>query len=164
MITIRPAEAADDPLLAAIDQATWSPAVTPAPRPEPGSAFSRDPNRLQEVLVAEVDGLVAGYVALHQAIPLPSHSHVLEINGLAVHPRLQGHGLGRRLVEEAKREASRRGAGKLTLRVLEPNAAARRLYERCGFGVEGLLEGEFLLDGVLTDDVLMACRLDDHPG
>lgn len=159
MITIRPATTDDDQALAAIDQATWSPAVTPAPRRAPGSPFSEDPRRLDEVLVAEVDGSVAGYVALHQTIPLPSHSHVLEINGLAVDPGYQGEGLGRRLVEEARREASRRGARKLTLRVLAPNVGARHLYEACGFHVEGVLEGEFLLEGAPVDDVLMAIRL-----
>ncbi len=163
MVTIRPAQAADDPLLAVIDAATWSPAVSPASRPEPGSAFSKDPKRLEEVLVAEVDGVVAGYVAVHQTMPLPSHAHVLEINGLAVDPRRQGRGVGRALVESAKHEALRRGGRKLTLRVLAPNAPARRLYEACGFTVEGVLHGEFLLDGALTDDILMACRLDGTP-
>ena len=62
-------------------------------------------------------------------------------------------------MEEAKLEAARRGASKLTLRVLAPNATARRLYEACGFTVEGVLEAEFSFDGQLVDDVLMACRL-----
>jgi ribosomal protein S18 acetylase RimI-like enzyme len=160
VITIRPAEAPDAPALAEIDRATWSPKVTPAPRRPPGSPFSDDPKRLDDLLVAEVDAEVAGYVALHQSIPLPSHAHVLEINGMAVDPRLHGRGVGRTLVEAAKQEALRRGARKVSLRVLAPNAPARRLYESCGFVVEGVLEGEFLLDGAPTDDILMACRLE----
>ena len=36
------------------------------------------------------------------------------------------------------------------------NPGARRLYERAGFVVEGVLRGEFVLDGVPVDDVLMA--------
>jgi RimJ/RimL family protein N-acetyltransferase len=40
--------------------------------------------------------------------------------------------------------------------VLGPNAAARALYESCGFTVEGVLREEFLLDGQYVDDVLMA--------
>jgi ribosomal protein S18 acetylase RimI-like enzyme len=159
MVSIRPAEARDDSRLAAIDQMTWSPLASPAPRPGPGSPFSKDPKRLDDLLVAEVDRLVVGYVAMHQTISLPSHAHVLEIDGLAVAPAQQGRGIGHRLVEEAKMEAVRRGARKLTLRVLGPNTSARRLYERCGFVIEGVLEGEFVLDGELTDDVLMACRL-----
>lgn len=158
-VSIRQASPQDGARLAAIDRDTWSPVVTPAPRPGPDRAFSTDPERFADVLVAEVDGVVVGYVALHQEIPLASHAHVLEINGLAVAPEHQGAGLGRRLVEAAKDEASRRGARKLTLRVLARNTSARRLYESCGFLVVAVLEDEFVLDGRSTDDVLMACPL-----
>jgi hypothetical protein len=48
---------------------------------------------------------------------------------------------------------------KVTLRVLGHNVGARRLYERCGFVPEGVLRGEFLLEGRYVDDVLMACDL-----
>ncbi|EOD64089.1 GNAT family N-acetyltransferase, partial [Amycolatopsis vancoresmycina] len=64
-----------------------------------------------------------------------------------------------RLVEAAVAEARRRGARKVTLRVLGPNAGARRVYERCGFVVEGVLRGEFRIDGADVDDVLMARSL-----
>ena len=63
-------------------------------------------------------------------------------------------------MEEAKAEAVRRGARKLSLRVMAPNATARRLYEACGFVVEGILVGEFILNGRPVDDVLMTSRLD----
>jgi len=35
----------------------------------------------------------------------------------------------------------------------------RRLYESCGFVVEGVLRGEFHVDGRDVDDVLMARAL-----
>lgn len=92
------------------------------------------------------------------ASPL-THAHVREIGGLAVDPAQQGAGVGRRLVEEAVRECSRLWARKVTLRVLGHNIGARRLYERCGFVPEGVLRGEFLLEGRYVDDVLMACHL-----
>jgi GNAT superfamily N-acetyltransferase len=156
---IRLAEARDDAALAALDVATWSPRVSPAPAPAPGSAFLGGGHRAEDVLVAESGGRVVGYLSLHQPVPLPSHRHVLEVNGLAVDPGHQGHGVGRRLVEQAKREARRRGARKLSLRVLAPNEPARRLYETCGFVVEGVLRGEFVLEGRPVDDLLMACVL-----
>jgi RimJ/RimL family protein N-acetyltransferase len=160
MVDMRVAEPGDDEPLARIDEASWSSKVTPAPRREPGSRFFRARTNLEDVLVAVVDGVVAGYVSLHQSIPLPSHAHVLEITGLAVDPSFRGGGIGRRLVTEAQREATRRGARKLSLRVLAPNTSARALYESCGFEVEGVLRGEFVLDGAPTDDILMACRLE----
>jgi len=43
--------------------------------------------------------------------------------------------------------------------VLGHNVGARRLYERCGFVPEGVLRGEFLLEGRYVDDVLVACDL-----
>jgi ribosomal protein S18 acetylase RimI-like enzyme len=159
MMDIRGARLQDDEALATLDMATWSAHVSPAPAREPGSPFFNDRSQPENVLVAETDGVAAGYVMLHQSIPLQSHHHVLEVNGLAVDPSRQGRGIGRALMEEAKREARRKGARKLSLRVLAPNVTARRLYESCGFTVEGVLAGEFVLDGQVVDDVLMACFL-----
>lgn len=159
VMKIRTSDVQDESALLALDASTWSPDVTPAPAREPGSTFFNDRTRPEDVLVADADGRVVGYVMLHESIPLASHSHVLEINGLAVDPAHQGHGVGRRLVQEAKREAQRRGARKLSLRVLSQNVSARRLYESSGFAVEGVLKAEFVLQGQLIDDVLMAWHL-----
>lgn len=161
---IRPARADDDAALLEIDFATWSQAVSPAPVPtrETRTSFFDDRTSRENYLVAEVDGKVSGYVLVHQNIPVGSHRHVLSINGLAVDPAAQGRGVGRALVEAAVAEAGKRGATKVSLRVLGENPGARRLYERCGFVVEGVLRGEFMLDGKLVDDVLMARYL-YHP-
>lgn len=161
MLTVRRAQSCDDEALTAIDVSTWSPSVTPAPPRDSRSPFFDGRTSPADILVAEDDGRLLGYVALHQPIPLPSHSHVLEINGLAVDPASQGRGVGRLLVDQAKDEARRRGASKLTLRVLSTNPSARRLYASCGFTVEGTLRGEFVLDGQHVDDLLMACRIDE---
>jgi ribosomal protein S18 acetylase RimI-like enzyme len=111
------------------------------------------------VLVAEVDGVIAGYISIRPATELQASRHVQHVTGLAVDPALQGRGVGRALVEAAAVEAASRGARRLTLRVLEPNVAARQLYDACGFVVEGVLRGEFHLDGEDVDDVLMARAL-----
>ncbi len=71
----------------------------------------------------------------------------------------RGPGSAGWLVKAAAQDCRRRGARKLTLRVLGPNVVARRLYERCGFVVAGVLKEEFLLDDRYVDDVLMARRL-----
>ena len=161
VIAVRLASDGDGPALARIDLATWTPAVSPAPAPVDADAyrFFDDRTLPGNVLVAEVDGKVAGWVKVQSPTPLLSHAHVLEIGGLAVDPSRQGVGVGRRLVEAAVQECSRRGARKVTLRVLGPNTAARRLYERCGFEAEGVLHGEFMLQGRYVDDVLMARQL-----
>jgi ribosomal protein S18 acetylase RimI-like enzyme len=91
--------------------------------------------------------------------PLASNAHVRAITGLAVDPAAQRRGVGRRLVEAARARAVEEGATRLTLRVLAHNAGALRLYEACGFVREGVLRGEFVLEGRAVDDVLMALDL-----
>jgi ribosomal protein S18 acetylase RimI-like enzyme len=160
---IRRSTLADGPALARVDLATWNSLTSPSDPPDDprGYAFFDERTRPEEVLVAEVDGAVAGFVKIRPVTPLPSHAHVLQIQGLGVDPAYQGRGVGQALLEAATAEANARGARKLSLRVLGRNTAARRLYERCGFRVEGVLAGEFHLDGEYVDDVLMALSLGD---
>jgi RimJ/RimL family protein N-acetyltransferase len=48
--------------------------------------------------------------------------------------------------------------------VLGSNAPARRLYEDCGFGIEGIQREQFFLDGRYVDDLFMALDLTSAPG
>ena len=101
---------------------------------------------------------------LVQRGPFPSHLHVIGINGLAVAPEAQRNGHGQRLIRAALGEAKARGARKVSLRVLAHNHGPERLYESCGFKVEGTLRQEFLFDGLYPDDLFLAFHLDrDQP-
>jgi ribosomal protein S18 acetylase RimI-like enzyme len=162
--TVRQARPEDEPKLRDIDAATWTAGVSPAPPPSAGAAFFGGRIAPADVLVAETGGVIAGFAALGQSHPLASSSHVLQIRGLAVHPARQRCGVGRQLVEACIEQARSRGARKLSLRVLGGNVAARRLYEACGFTVEGVLREEFFLGGRYVNDVLMACMLDTVAG
>lgn len=82
-----------------------------------------------EVLVAEVDGHVAGFAAIIGG----------ELDGLFVEPELWRNGIGAELVEAAAHEARRRG---LALSVTA-NPTALGFYERCGFSVEGEAQTRF---------------------
>jgi RimJ/RimL family protein N-acetyltransferase len=163
-VTIRAATAGDDAALAALDRATWSPRSSPAPPPPPGTPFFGGRATPADVLVADADGAVVGYIHIGRQFPVPAHSHVLAVHGFAVDPGRHGEGIGRHLVDAAIREAAARGARRLTLRVLGPNAPARAVYERAGFVVEGVLREEFHLDGRYVDDVLMARDLSSDEG
>lgn len=161
-VLIRSATTDDDAELLEIDHVTWSPRWSPGSPPdrERDPAFFREQRGGPEgFLVAELDGVVVGYVALHPAGDLASHSHVRIIDGLGVLPAAQGRGVGEALVRAAVERARAEGAAKVTLRVLGTNPTARRLYERCGFAVEGVLVGEFVIDGSPVDDVWMAAHL-----
>ena len=158
VVAVRTATRGDERRLAALDRATWSPAVAPAPLwDEDADFFAKDPP--EDVLVAELDGEVVGYVRLRRPTDLPSHRHVRQVNGLAVDPAVRRRGVGRALLLAAIDEARRRGARRLTLQVLGTNHGALALYTGCGFEVEGVRRGEFLLDGEYVDDVLMAVPL-----
>ncbi|GGY39809.1 GNAT family N-acetyltransferase [Streptomyces djakartensis] len=157
---IRHARPDDEEPLGRLDRATWSPLHAVQPRPEPpyGPFFTeRDPAR--ECLVAELDGVVRGYVRLGTATPLACNAHVRMIRGLAVAEEARRLGVGRALLRAAREEARRLGARRVTLRVLAHNTPARRLYASEGFVVEGVLPQEFLLDGAYVDDVFMGCSL-----
>lgn len=155
MIEIRTATPGDEDVLRRIDEETRSVEVSPAD-PDPDRPFFHDGAAPHNVLVAELDGAVAGWAMLVQDIPLPSHRHVLEIRGFAVDPAVHRRGVGRALLDGTVAEAVRRGAQKVTLRVLGSNPGARVFYESCGFEVEGVLRGEFYLAGKYVDDVVMA--------
>ncbi|WP_395573768.1 GNAT family N-acetyltransferase [Streptomyces sp. BK79] len=156
---IRRARPEDEQPLRRLDRDTWSYLHAVSPPPGPDDPFFRDTSGPDDHLVAELDGAVVGYVRLGFPTGLASNAHVRQIRGLAVAGAARGEGVGRALVRAAVEEARRLGARRITLRVLGPNTAARRLYESEGFVVEGVQPEEFHLDGRYVDDVLMGQSL-----
>ncbi|MEW1830534.1 GNAT family N-acetyltransferase [Streptomyces sp. NPDC088196] len=157
---IRTALPDDDEELGALDRATWSHLHAVMPRPQPPYApFFDERHAPDDHLVAEIDRRIVGYIRLAFPTELACNAHVRQIQGLAVADEARGKGVGRALVRAAVEEARRRGARRLTLRVLGHNTPARRLYEAEGFAVEGVLPEEFLLDGKYVDDVFMGRAL-----
>ena len=82
-----------------------------------------------EVLVAEIDGEIAGFAAVVDG----------ELDGLFVEPEMWRRGIGTALVDAATHEARRRG---LSLSVIA-SPTAREFYESCGFVTEGEAETRF---------------------
>jgi ribosomal protein S18 acetylase RimI-like enzyme len=148
----------DERRLAALDRSTWSWDVAPVPLWPADRDFFGDTSP-DDVLVAERDTTVVGYVKLRPPTQLESNRHVLQVCGLAVEAGERGRGVGKSLVMAAIEDASRRGARRLTLHVLRTNHAARTVYVSCGFSVEGVLPEEFFLDGRFVDDLLLGRSL-----
>lgn len=82
-----------------------------------------------QVLVAELDGRVAGFAAVVGG----------ELDGLFVEPDLWRRGIGAALVDAATHQARRKG---LALTVIA-NPNARDFYESCGFSLEGETQTRF---------------------
>ncbi|MET9659453.1 GNAT family N-acetyltransferase [Streptomyces sp. NPDC006510] len=162
---VRPAALFDEAALGELDRATWSTLHAVAPRPQPPYApFFDDRHRPEDFLVAEArdeagESYLAGYIRLVPPTPLACNTHVRQIQGLAVADRARGRGVARALLRAAFVAARGDGANRMTLRVLGHNAPARALYESEGFVVEGVLPGEFFLDGRYVDDVMMGRSL-----
>ena len=156
---VRAARLEDEAALLEIDRATWSPLSSPAPEPSPGPFFNAR-TRLENVVVAELDGRAIGWGKIEHPTSLPSSRHVWHVTGLAVDPQFEGRGAGRALMEALIEEARARGGRRVTLRVFSPNERAQRLYERLGFELEGVLHGEFRVgEGEYVDDLCMALDL-----
>ncbi|MFJ9538173.1 GNAT family N-acetyltransferase [Streptomyces sp. NPDC101225] len=157
---IRHATLDDEDTLGRLDRVTWSPLHSVQPRPEPPyEPFYTERFGPRDHLVAEIGGEVVGYIRLGCPTPLVCNAHVRQIQGLVVAEEARGAGVGRALLRAVREEARRHGARRLSLRVLGHNTPARTLYETEGFAVEGVLPGEFLLEGAYVDDVLMGCSL-----
>jgi 8-oxo-dGTP diphosphatase len=89
-----------------------------------------------DVLVAEVDGKVVGFLVL-AFVPALSGLRAL-IDDQAVDPDYRRQGLGAALVEAAIQRASRRGATHLLVDTSRGDPAARDFYKACGFEAEGI--------------------------
>lgn len=157
--TVRAARADDDDRLAALDAVAADPGTYVMP-PVTGGPFFGANTSPADVLVAECDGRIVGYAKIRPPTSLPSNAHVQQIQGLAVDPTLRRRGVARALLAAAADEARRRGARKLSLRVLGSNPGAQALYRASGYEVEGTLVEEFRIeDGRYVDDIVMARRL-----
>ena len=158
-VRVRWAVEADDQVLLEIERSAWD-ASSGFPSFTEGLGdrfFARSGPEVH--LVAEYGGAVVGYLRLQDKYPFPEGTGVLAVNGLAVAHSARGRGVASTLITAAVDESRRRGARKLSLNVHAVNAAARRLYERHGFVVEGFYHDEFIIEGTLIDALAMAKTL-----
>jgi ribosomal protein S18 acetylase RimI-like enzyme len=161
-VRIRPAQLADQAVLTELDAIAWSPesgfpsVMAPDQR---NATFFDAGNPPGDFIVAELDGRVVGYIRLKPPSKLPENAHVIQVQGLAVHPDARRRGVAAGLLDAAEETLRGRGIRKLTLRVLSTNQPAIRLYERQGFVQEGALLEEFCINGRFVDDVIMAKKL-----
>lgn len=86
-----------------------------------------------QVLVAERDGLVAGY----SLVLFRPNSAIARLYSIAVAPDCTGSGIGPALLEAAEDAALSRNCSHLRLEVHEKNQRAIELYRKCGYSQFG---------------------------
>ena len=121
------------------------------------SEMNRATNSL--CLVAEDDGRIVGQLML-QGGKRRNVRHAATL-GITVGREHRGQGVGRRLMEYAIDWARAGGVvTRIELTVFVRNSNAIRLYESCGFVVEGRRRRSIHRDGEYMDDLVMALLLD----
>ena len=106
---------------------------------------SRSPSRVADTTVAEVGGVLAGFIMVVDD----------EVEQVYVGAPFRGVGVADVLLTEAERQVAARGFGQAWLAVVEGNARARRFYERQGWADDGALPYEVTSGGATY---LSPCR------
>jgi ribosomal protein S18 acetylase RimI-like enzyme len=127
--TIRRASAEDAEAIAALFTDEGYPAG-PSDIVERLGRFASDHS---QVLVAEQDGAVLGFVAIH-ALPRFEHDdRIVRILALVVDAGARERGVGRALIAEAERVGTELGAAFTEITAGHHRPEARRLYESLGY-------------------------------
>jgi GNAT superfamily N-acetyltransferase len=82
------------------------------------------------VLIATVDDQLVGLCTAYDDIESVGFGRRVWVEDLAVHPDQRSRGIGKQLLDEAKRWAQSRGASLLQLASSEARTDAHRFYER----------------------------------
>lgn len=126
--TVAPLAAADHPAVAALHGAAF-----PGTHTTGAQLVAGDGDGLAR-LVARLDGVVVGYVAVERSADGEAY-----VDFVAVAPEHRQRGIGRRLIEAAIARGHAWGCRRVALTVREDNAAARALYRSLGFTEERIL-------------------------
>jgi len=106
------------------------------------------------VIVAEVNGAVAGWGSLNRYNPRAAYDHVADFS-VYVERQWRGRGVGRRLLERLIELAREIGYHKMMLSAFPWNEGGVALYERMGFTTVGICHEMGLLDDRWVDTILM---------
>lgn len=160
---IRAATEADLPAMFAIydEQVLHGTATfdTEPKTPDERLAWFRDDGQGRyPILVADVDGRVAGWSRLYAWSNRRAYAGAAE-NAVYVHADQRGKGVGRALLTELLRLARERGIRVVIARVVEGNEGSRALHEALGFRTIGVMSDIGEKFGRLLDVRLMDCHL-----
>jgi len=128
-VTLRPAEPSDAEAIAAL----FTDEGYPSGPSDIIDRLGRYASEHSRVIVAEHEGTLLGFVALH-AVPRFEHDdRILRIMALVVDAGARERGVGHTLMAEAERVAAELGAAFIEVTAGHHRPDARRLYESLGY-------------------------------
>lgn len=128
-LTIRPATPADAEVIASL----FTDEGYPAGPSDIVGRLARFGSAESQVIVAEHEGTVLGFIAIH-AVPRFEHDdRFLRIVALVVDAGARERGVGRALIAEAERVGTELGAAFAEITAGHHRPEARRLYEALGY-------------------------------
>lgn len=165
--TVRPATEADLPGIFAIyDEEVLHGTATFDTEPKSPAGrlewFRDTSDGRYPILVAEVDGAIAGWTRLYAWSTRCAYARAAE-NAVYVHAKHRGKGVGRALLAELIRLAPERGVSVLLARIVEGNPGSLALHEALGFQTIGLMRRVGEKFGRVLDVRLMDLHLDYNP-
>lgn len=163
-ITVRRQEPRDSEALHGVyaqPKVIWGTLQMPHPSLHAWQTRGAEEPRNMTRLVACADDVAVGNIAIW-TMDSPRRRHAAEI-AMAVHDDWQGKGVGFRLMSEVLDLADNwMQLSRIELSVFTDNESAIRLYERCGFEVEGTLKRYAFRDGRYVDVFAMARHSGDE--
>ena len=127
--TIRPATPADAETIAAL----FTDEGYPAGPSDIVERLARFDGPASRVLVAEHDGAVLGFIAVHDVPRFEHDDHIVRILALVVDAGARERGVGRALIAEVERLGTEQGAAFIEITAGHHRPEARRLYESLGY-------------------------------
>ncbi len=158
-ITIRRAEPDDYDLVCEVfagESAYSGTLQTPFPSKERWRKLMAEPVEGDYLLLAFVDGEIAGHAGLHPASKSPRRAHARML-GICVHSRHQRRGVATALMQALVDLADKwLPVTRIELTVFTDNEHAMKLYRKFGFEIEGTHKAYALRDGRYADTYAMA--------
>lgn len=106
------------------------------------------------LLVAEDEKEIIGFLSAQRGVPNRIKHTAYIVVG--IRNAYQGKGIGSELFKKLDMWATQNAVTRLELTVMCPNKAAKHLYEKNGFTIEGTKKNSMLVDGEYIDEYYMA--------
>jgi GNAT superfamily N-acetyltransferase len=128
-VTLRPATSADADRIAAL----FTEEGYPAGQSDIVARLERFASPFSKVVVADHEGEILGFIALHVLPRFEHDDRIVRILALVVDSGVRERGIGRLLMAEAERLATEVGAAFVELTAGHHRPEARHLYESLGY-------------------------------